>query len=94
MDNLVVLYTMKGCPFCDMMKKQLVEENIEYHERDIDNHEEEHNLFVEITGSDYVPAFMIVENYDSTNPTSHVFAPEKHFNEITEGVEIIKKYML
>jgi glutaredoxin len=94
MDNLVVLYTMKGCPFCDMMKKQLVEENIEYHERDIDNHEEEHNLFVEITGSDYVPAFMIVENYDSKNPTSHVFAPEKHFNEITEGVEIIKKYML
>lgn len=94
MDNLVVLFTMKGCPFCDMMKKQLVEENIEYHERDIDEHEEEHNLFVEVTGSDYVPAFMIVENHESENPTSHVFAPDKHFNEITEGVEIIKKYML
>jgi glutaredoxin len=51
---------MKGCPFCDMMKKQLVDENIEYYERDIDEHDEEHNLFVEITGSDYVPAFMIV----------------------------------
>ena len=94
MDNLVILYTMKGCPFCDMMKKQLVEENIEYHERDINKHEDEHNLFVEITGSDYVPAFMIVEDHDSENPTSHVFAPDKHFNEITEGVEIIKKYML
>jgi glutaredoxin len=77
-----------------MMKKQLVEENIEYHERDIDKHDEEHKLFVEITGSDYVPAFMIVEDHESENPTSHVFVPEKHFNEITEGVEIIKKYML
>ena len=57
-------------------------------------HEKEHNLFVEITGSDYVPAFMIVEDHESENPTSHVFVPDKHFNEITEGVEIIKKYML
>ena len=94
MDNLVILYTMKGCPFCDMMKEQLVEENIEYYERDIDEHDEEHKLFVEVTGSDYVPAFMIVEGHDSEIPISHVFAPEIHFNEITEGVEIIKKYML
>jgi len=94
MDNLVILYTMKGCHFCDMMKKKLVHENIEYYERDINKHEKEHNLFVEITGSDYVPAFMIVEDHESENPTSHVFVPDKHFNEITEGVEIIKKYML
>jgi hypothetical protein len=37
---------------------------------------------------------MIVEDHESKNPTSHVFVPDKHFNEITEGVEIIKKYML
>ena len=37
MDNkLVVVYTMKGCPFCDIFKKQLTESSVEFHERDID----------------------------------------------------------
>jgi glutaredoxin len=94
MDNLVILYTMKGCSFCEMMKKQLIDENIEYYERDIDEHESEYDLFVEVTGSDYVPAFMIVEDHESETPKSHLFVPEQHFNEITEGVEIIKKFML
>ena len=94
MDNLLILYTMKGCPFCVMMKEQLMAENIEFYERDIDEYEEEHNMFVEASGSDYVPAFMIVESHESETPTPHVFAPDVHYNEINEGVEIIKKFML
>ena len=46
MDNLVILYTMKGCPFCQMMKEKLTESMIDYHERDIDDHKDEYDLFV------------------------------------------------
>ena len=90
MDNLVILYTMKGCPFCDMMKEQLVEENIEYYERDIDEHDEEHKLFVEVTGSDYVPAFMIV---DTVTEDAKLFAPDRDFQDINEAVGIIKNIL-
>lgn len=31
MDNkLVVVYTMKGCPWCDMFKQRLTEDNVEF----------------------------------------------------------------
>ncbi len=56
MDNIVILFTMEGCPFCQIMKDKLKESNIEYHERDIDENEEEYSLFSEVSGSDFVPA--------------------------------------
>ena len=40
MKNLnIVVYTMKGCPFCDDFKKMLTEEDIEFIDRDIHEHE-------------------------------------------------------
>ena len=44
-DLNVIVYTMKGCPFCDMIKKQLNECEIDYHERDINKYEKEFDLF-------------------------------------------------
>jgi glutaredoxin len=93
MDKLLIVFTMKGCPFCDMMKGQLAESNITFYERDIDEHKEEYDMFVEITENDYVPAFMIVES-PGEEPNSLLFAPERDFNEISEGVDIIKKHLL
>ena len=91
MDKLLILYTMDGCPFCQMMKEKLVESNIIYYERDIDKHKDEYDLFVEITENDYVPAFMIVESTDEV-PNSLLFAPGRDFNELEEGVNIIKEH--
>jgi hypothetical protein len=84
---------MNGCPFCVMMKEQLKESNIEFYERDIDEHKDEYDMFVEITENDYVPAFMIVES-PGEEPKSLLFAPERDFNDISEGVDIIKKHLL
>ena len=39
----VVLYSMKGCPFCDQMKDLLKESNVDYIERDIDEYEREYD---------------------------------------------------
>ena len=91
MDKLLILFTMEGCPFCQIMKDRLNEEEIEYYERDINVHEEEYSMFKEITENDFVPSFMIVENPDD-EPFSHLFAPERDYNEIEEGIGIIKEH--
>lgn len=94
MDKLLILYTMDGCPFCQMMKDKLVESNIIYYERDIDEHKDEYDLFVEITENDYVPAFMIIEGDDKKQPITSLYAPDRDFNDLDEGLEIIKNKMI
>jgi glutaredoxin len=91
MDKLLLVYTMKGCPHCVDFKKMLDENKVDYYERDINIHEEEYGMFKEITENDFVPAFMIVENPDD-EPFSHLFAPERDYNEIEEGIGIIKEH--
>ena len=85
---------MDGCPFCTMMKDKLKESNINFHDRDIDEHKEEYDLFVEITESDYVPAFMIIEGDEQKQPITSLYAPDRDFNDLDEGIEIIKNKMI
>ena len=91
MDKLLILFTMKGCPYCDMMKEQLIKNDIEFVVRDIDEHKDEYDMFVEVTENEFVPAFMIVESPDES-PKSYLYAPERDFDEIDEGVNIIKEH--
>ena len=53
MDKLLILFTMKGCPHCETMKEQLKESNIPFEVRDIDEHEDEYEMFVEITENEF-----------------------------------------
>ena len=92
MDKIAVVFTMKTCPHCQTFKKMLKEEDIEFIERDIDEFEEEYDLFVEATGNDFVPAFMLIENYDSETPTTSLFAPDRDFEDIDHGLKIIKEF--
>ena len=94
MDKLLILFTMEGCPFCSMMKEKLNESNINFYERDIDIHKDEYELFVDITKNEMVPAFMIIEADDDKQPKTLLFAPERDFNELDEGLEIIKNNLL
>ena len=83
---------MDGCPYCVQMKDQLRESNIDFVERDIDEHKDEYDMFVEITENEFVPSFMIVESLDTDANKSYLFAPERDYNEIEEGVAIIKEH--
>ena len=83
---------MEGCPYCVQMKDQLTESNINFVERDIDEHKDEYDMFVEITENEFVPAFMIVESPDTDDHKSYLFAPERDYDEIEEGVAIIKEH--
>jgi glutaredoxin len=91
MSKKIVVYSMEGCPHCDNFKKILKENKIKFVNRDIHKHEEEYNLFVEITQNDFVPAFMIVE---TTDETAKLFAPDRDFQDINEAFEIIKKQII
>ena len=94
MDKVVVLFTMEGCPYCVDLKNMLNESNIEYYERDIYENEEEYNMFVKITENEYVPAFMLIESPDSEKTTTDLFAPDRDFQDINEGFDIIKSFLV
>ncbi len=92
MDKVVVLFTMQGCPHCVEMKEMLVNEGIDFVDRDIDEYEEEYNMFVEITENEYVPAFMLIENPE-TDPISELYAPDRDYDDLEDGVGIIKEWL-
>jgi hypothetical protein len=83
---------MDGCPYCVQMKDKLNESNIDFLERDIFEHNDEYEMFVEVTQNDFVPAFMIIENPDKDNEKSFLFAPDRDYEDIDDGVSIIKEH--
>ena len=85
---------MDGCPYCVQMKDQLKESNIDFIERDIFEYNDEYEMFVEVTQNDFVPAFMIIENPDKKNEKSYLFAPDRDFEDIEDGVSIIKEHFV
>jgi hypothetical protein len=91
MDKVAVVFTMKGCPYCDMLKEMLTDANITFVNRDIEEYKEEYDLFSEVVGNEFVPALMLIENPE-TEPKSHLFAPERDYNELDEAVQIIKEF--
>jgi glutaredoxin len=91
MGKVVILYTMEGCPYCLIMKDKLNELEIPYVDRDISEYKDEYDMFVEITENDFVPAFMVLENIN-TSPQSYLYAPDKDFDEIDEGIKIIQEH--
>ena len=70
-----------------LFRSQLKENKIKFKERDIEKHKEEYDLFVEVTGNDFVPAFMIV---DTETEDAKLFAPDRDFQDINEAIGIIK----
>jgi hypothetical protein len=49
-------------------------------------------MFVEITENEFVPAFMVVESPDTDDHKSYLYAPDRDYDEIEEGVAIIKEH--
>lgn len=93
--KVTVVYTMKGCPFCTMIKEELNKENIPFLERDIDDFQDEYDEFTKITENEYVPALMLLTLDDKDNASDiQLLAPERDFQDIYEGVNIVKGYVL
>ena len=41
--KVTILYSMKGCPFCDMIKEEFKKNDIFYIDRDINEFEDEYD---------------------------------------------------
>ncbi len=80
---------MKGCPFCEEFKEMLVNEKIEFFDRDIDDYSDEYDTFSKITENDMIPALLVIEGDDETYE-SFLYAPDRNYMELTEAVDIIK----
>jgi glutaredoxin len=92
MKNLeVVVFTMKGCPFCVDFKKMLEENNIEFHDRDIDEYKDEYDLFSEITSNDMIPALLVIEGNEK-NHKSFMYVPDKDYDDLSEAVDLINNH--
>ena len=85
---------MKGCPHCTDFKNTLTENNVSFYEHDIDEYQEEYDMFVEVTKNEFVPAFMIIEEKESGEFDSKCFAPDTGFETLEEALEIIKGEIL
>jgi len=93
MKNLI-FYSMEGCPHCSEMKKMLDEGNIEYLERDIDENNEEYEMFVEATDNEFIPSFMMFENHGEDDfKNVRLMAPDRDFETLEEALEKIKEYL-
>jgi glutaredoxin len=84
----VIVYTMKGCPFCTDFKDMLTKEGIEFFDRDIEVHKDEYDIFSEITENDMIPALLVIEG-NGKDHKSYLYAPDRNYNELTEAVDII-----
>lgn len=84
---------MKGCPWCLEMKNTLKESKIKFIERDIDKHKDEYDLFVEATGNDYVPAFMLFTTEGKDTKNVKLIAPDRDYQDISEALIKVKEYL-
>lgn len=93
MNNInIIVFTMKGCPHCTDFKKMLQEKKIDFYDRDIDDYNDEYQLFLKITENNFIPALLIIET-DGDKQESFVYAPESHYNTLEEAVVIIENHL-
>jgi glutaredoxin len=92
MDKVLVVFTMNGCGFCEQFKTKLHENNIEFVNRDINENQDEYNMFVKATGNDFVPSFMVIES-PNENPVSHLYAPGRDYQDLDRAISIIKEHV-
>jgi hypothetical protein len=70
----------------------LDEAELDYLERDIYEYEEEYEMFIEATGNEFVPAFMLIKNPESEEPITGLYAPDRDFEDMDQGLNIIKEF--
>ena len=80
----IKIFSMKGCPHCDNLKNQLIENKIVFTEVDIDENKELYDSFSKKVDSEFLPAVVIGKT---------AFLPERSFNTIDEAVKQIKTHL-
>ena len=94
MDKYLMIYSMKSCPMCKKMKDLLTENNINFIDRDIHEHDEEYKYFVIETKNDYVPGFVFVTMENDEVSSTEYLVPDRDFQDIDEALDKVKEFIL
>lgn len=86
---MICIFTLKGCPYCEMLKTELDKINCKYEEIDIEEFEHIWVEIVKYTKDDSVPTIFI-KNYE--DEPARIYVAGRDFNSIDEGIDLIKKY--
>ena len=84
MSKELVMYTMKTCSFCTQMKKQLLEAEIDFVERDSKEHVEEWEVVKSMTAVPVFPTLVVDGEY---------LIPNRDFQNVKQGVDMVRRYM-
>jgi glutaredoxin len=91
MNKKLIIFTLNGCSFCNIIKKRLSNESISFTEYEINHYPELWDQVVSQTNSEYLPTFFIREGDDESGK---VFCPKKDFNDEDTIMEILRKFLL
>lgn len=87
MSDKLIIFTMKTCGACKLLKKKLKQTNIEFLDVDIDEYQQLWDKVVEQTNNDYVPtAYIVKENRDE----GIIFSPGRDYD---DADDLIKKIL-
>jgi len=90
MSNTIMVFTMRGCPFCEELKKELINEDIPYTEFKIHEQKGVWEQVVKQTGLRHLPTVFISEGDTEMGP---VYVSGRDFTSTGEIIKIIKKYI-
>ena len=96
--NLVFIYSMDGCPWCKLLKDKLTESNIDFIDRSIEKYPYEYGKFKTVTGSDLVPAMVMMRlpqvlKEDSRADKLIYMLPDRDFKDIDEAISKIADFV-
>lgn len=85
MEKIKIL-SIPNCPYCNELKELLTKDNIEFEDIDVSltENEAEFDRIFKITQSDEVPIVIIGKQ---------LLVPNVSFNTITEGFELVKRFL-
>lgn len=80
----IKIYSVKSCPYCDKLKKMLSDNNIQFHDLDLDdvNNKDEVEKLSKSFDMDFVPVIIVDKN---------VLLPKTSFSSIEQAYSIINK---
>jgi glutaredoxin len=90
MNKHLIVFTMEGCPYCYEFKDKLRNENIDFIDMDINENEEEYEMFMKIVDNDLVPAFMVV---DEDGGPSTFMAPDRDYEDLDTAIHKVKSVL-
>ena len=93
-ENVKHVFGLIGSATMEMFDALYHEKKIKFIGRDIDKYKKEYDLFVEATGNEFIPAFMLL-SVNEKNETSDVvlMVPDDDFEDINEAMVKVKQYL-